>query len=470
MRRWLAASLMVCAASVSRCDAKPTGRVCTISPQTADFRLVASGTEFHDSLGRVVVLRGVDAGGRSKFAPYVPFDFGTDFDGALAKYMDRAASWGIDVMRVPFTWAALEPTQGQDDATWLAHYDAIIDAAWARGIWSVIDFHQDVYAEEFCGDGFPGWTLTSPPAPHHDCPQWSFEYFSDDAVKAAFDAFWAPALAVMTAYLAAWDRMVARYKDKPGVLGFEPINEPGWGTADPKRVQRDDPQRLLHADGRAHARARAGVARLRRSGRARWRLADDVAHAPARRRRRLRAALLSAHEQPRRAARRHDASGATSARRGTRPCSSASSARATISSRRPPLMQARLRLARRARHERLRVGIQRRHRAVEQRNRQRRRRRRHRVSRRAGRRSARSRAPSRARRSPAASTRDVDLHARVSHPPPRHRRLVSLRARIRTATTSRSTAAATTSTSVPGQMLVQPDAGATKVTLLITPR
>jgi endoglycosylceramidase len=233
MRRWLAASLIVCAASASRCDVKPAGRVCTISPPTVDFRLVASGTEFHDSLGRVVFLRGVDAGGRSKFAPYVPFDFGSDFDGALAKYMDRAASWGIDVVRVPFTWAALEPVQGQDDATWLAHYDAIIDAAWARGIWSVIDFHQDVYSENLCGDGFPSWTLTNPPAPHHDCPQWQFEYFNDDAVKSAFDAFWAPSSPVMTAYVAAWDRMVARYKDKPGVLGFEPINEPGWGSADP---------------------------------------------------------------------------------------------------------------------------------------------------------------------------------------------------------------------------------------------
>jgi endoglycosylceramidase len=37
---------------------------------------------------------------------------------------------------------------------------------------------------------------------------------------------------VQAQYLAAWDVMVARYKDKPGVLGFEPINEPGWGTAD----------------------------------------------------------------------------------------------------------------------------------------------------------------------------------------------------------------------------------------------
>jgi endoglycosylceramidase len=233
--RWpFVVSALACLAFVPRCDSKPAARVCTIAPPQADFRLGTDGFAFKDSLGRVVLLRGVDAGGRSKFAPYVPFDFGSDFDGALAKYMDRAASWGIDAMRVPFTWAALEPTQGQDDAQWLARYDAILDAAWARGIWTVVDFHQDIYSEVYCGDGFPGWTVANPPAPHHDCPQWSFQYFNDADVRAAFDAFWAPGSSVMTAYLAAWDVMIARYKDKPGVLGFEPINEPGWGTADPQ--------------------------------------------------------------------------------------------------------------------------------------------------------------------------------------------------------------------------------------------
>ena len=231
MRRitWLAPLVLFFA-----CDAKPAARTCTIAPPQVDYRLVTDGTAFRDSLGRVVFLRGVDAGGRSKLAPYVPFDFSgdSDFDAALAKYMDRAASWGIDAMRVPFTWAALEPVQGQDDGQWLARYDAILDAAWARGIWTVVDFHQDVYAENFCGDGFPSWTLTNPPAPHHDCPQWGLEYFSDDGVRAAFDAFWANTDGVQDAFFAAWDVMIARTKDKPGVLGFEAINEPAAGTAD----------------------------------------------------------------------------------------------------------------------------------------------------------------------------------------------------------------------------------------------
>jgi endoglycosylceramidase len=133
-------------------------------------------------------------------------------------------------MRVPFTWAALEPQQGQRDAAWLSQYKQLVDAAWARGIWVVVDFHQDVYSECFCGDGFPAWTVANAPPSHHDCPTWQSEYFTDPAVKQAFDAFWAPGSSVMTGYLAAWDAMIAQLKDEPGVVGFEPINEPAPGT------------------------------------------------------------------------------------------------------------------------------------------------------------------------------------------------------------------------------------------------
>ena len=102
---------------------------CTLTPPSPpDWRLQADGTFLRDGLGRVVFLRGVDAGGRSKFAPYVPFDYPSgQYAAALDAYMDRAASWGIDAMRVPFTWAALEPTQGQDDADWLSRYQQLLD-------------------------------------------------------------------------------------------------------------------------------------------------------------------------------------------------------------------------------------------------------------------------------------------------------------------------------------------------------
>jgi endoglycosylceramidase len=202
-------------------------------PAPPDWRLHVDGIVLRDSLGRAVLLRGVNAGGRSKFAPFAPFDFASDqYAAALGAYLDRAASWGIDAMRVPFTWEALEPTQaGARDADWLGRYQQLIDGAWARGIWTFLDFHQDLYSQNFCGDGFPPWTVPNAPAPHHDCSGWQLQYFSDAAMQQAFDAFWAAGSPVQAQYLAAWDFLVARFKDEPGVVGFEPINEPGWGTA-----------------------------------------------------------------------------------------------------------------------------------------------------------------------------------------------------------------------------------------------
>jgi endoglycosylceramidase len=229
--RALVVSLIALAAG---CGANDQPAACALTaPAPTDWRLHTDGTLFRDSIGRVVTLRGVDAGGRSKFAPFAPFDFPDGgYDGALAAYLDRAASWGVNAMRVPFTWAAVEPTEGTDDAQFLARYDALLDGAWARGIRTIVDMHQDVYAENFCGDGFPAWTLPQPaPAPHHDCASWFLNYGNAD-VRAAFDALWAPGSTVRTKLDAMWDRMVARHKDRPGVLGFEPINEPSSGSAD----------------------------------------------------------------------------------------------------------------------------------------------------------------------------------------------------------------------------------------------
>jgi len=204
-------------------------------PSPAKTILTPEGTRLRDDLGRVVFLRGVNAGGRSKFAPFVPFDFPADgFDQALAQYLDRAASWGISVLRVPFAWAAVEPTKGVDDQAFLARYDALLDAAWQRGMYTIVDFHQDIYSEVYCGDGFPAWTIAgTTPAPHHDCADWFVHYSQDEDVRAAFNAFWSDTNGARTDFRALWSRMAARYANRPGVIGFEPLNEPHQGSAEP---------------------------------------------------------------------------------------------------------------------------------------------------------------------------------------------------------------------------------------------
>ncbi|MFI5298486.1 MAG: cellulase family glycosylhydrolase [Polyangiales bacterium] len=233
-------------------------RRCTIPPLGVDeWRVHTDGTHFRDERGRELFLRGVNAGGRSKFAPFVPFDYPSGgFDTALAQYLDRAAAWGVDVLRLPFSWAGVEPAQGADDADYLARYDAMIDAAWARGIWVVVDFHQDAYSEVYCGDGFPAWTIPDPhPSPHHDCPNWITDSLTDPGVKAAWDAFWANGSTTRAAYLSLWNRMATRYVDRAGVLGFELLNEPGVGSVTDTNTWESTVLTSFYSDVIAHVRA-----------------------------------------------------------------------------------------------------------------------------------------------------------------------------------------------------------------------
>lgn len=225
-------------ASVDASEPLPEAEECDIpAPELDSWRLEADGTLLRDALGRIVLLRGVNAGGRSKMPPFLPFaiaEDGSDFEAALATYMDQILGWGFSAIRLVFTWESVEPEPGIYDEEHLARYDAMIDAAWDRGVRVIIDFHQDVYASIYCGDGFPLWTLPEELLQElpDDCSTWFMGYLNNDNVRAAFDRFWADADGVKTAYFALWDMMAERYADRPGVLGFEPINEPGWGTAE----------------------------------------------------------------------------------------------------------------------------------------------------------------------------------------------------------------------------------------------
>ncbi|MFT5684103.1 MAG: endoglycosylceramidase [Myxococcota bacterium] len=216
--------VLLLACSTDRCD---------IDPPRSEL-VAIEGTHLVDEHGRRVILRGVNAGGRSKMPPYMPFDITGDHAAALDDYLDATEGWGINVLRVPFSWAAMEPVAGADDEVWLAQYDLLLDAAWDRGLWTIVDFHQDLYAERYCGDGFPDWTTAedTPGVPRSDCETWFTGYLTDDESWSSWDAFWSDSSGAQTAFYAMWERMAARHADRAGVIGFEIINEPFWGNAD----------------------------------------------------------------------------------------------------------------------------------------------------------------------------------------------------------------------------------------------
>lgn len=217
-----------------------------------------------DALGRDVALRGLNTGGRSKFAPFLPFtvDDPADLDSVRAAadaYFGRLPAWGLDAVRMPFSWEALEPTPGRYDTSYLARYEAMLDAAAAHELRVVVDFHQDVYASPFCGDGFPPWSIPTPdpPPPTHDCPQWFAGYFGNADLRESFDRFWSDADGLQAQYLAMWLTMVDAVGDHPAVVGFEMMNEPGWGTYDDLDAFKQDVLVPFYTDVAAQLRAAA---------------------------------------------------------------------------------------------------------------------------------------------------------------------------------------------------------------------
>lgn len=231
---------------------------------SARLELDAAG-RMHDALGRDVQLRGVNTGGRSKWAPFMPFPVDAEaelpaVEAAAAAFFARLPAWGVNAVRLLFSWEALEPAPGQYDMRYLDRYAAMVEAAWAHGLRVIVDFHQDIYAAPFCGDGFPPWTLGALPDPPHACPDadWGLKYLTSSEVRAAFDSFWADENAIQAAFFAMWGVMIDRVGDHPGVVGLEILNEPGWGTAPDIPTFKHETLNPFHTKAVAELRARAG--------------------------------------------------------------------------------------------------------------------------------------------------------------------------------------------------------------------
>jgi endoglycosylceramidase len=201
-----------------------------LSLATAMLTLTALHTDgafFRDAAGGAVILRGVNVAGNAKVPP---------FRGITDEHqLDPLPGWGFNVLRLLFTWEAYEPQPGTYDDAYLAYYQGVVDAAAARGLWVVVDFHQDAYSRGSiggCGEGFPLWAL--PPtvtaaAPDNgaDCSNWGSRLLGDADLKTTWDAFYADTSGARTRYLAMVARVAGALAGRANVVGYDLLNEPG---------------------------------------------------------------------------------------------------------------------------------------------------------------------------------------------------------------------------------------------------
>jgi endoglycosylceramidase len=212
-------ALVVPASSQAR--SRPVRR----SPDRASTR----GRWLIDAQGRTLLLHGLNL--VAKRPPYTPASLGFGNDDA-----QFLAANGFTAVRLGVIYAGVEPQPGVYDQAYLnsiAHTVAILHS---HRIYTLLDFHQDQYNEQFQGEGFPNWAVQNGSL---SSPRLGFpgNYLGNPALEHAFSAFFANArgpggVGLEDRYAAAWQHVAKRFAYAPGILGYDLINEPAPGKED----------------------------------------------------------------------------------------------------------------------------------------------------------------------------------------------------------------------------------------------
>ncbi|MEU8353689.1 cellulase family glycosylhydrolase [Streptomyces sp. NPDC048845] len=222
--------------------------------------LHADGDRLADEQGRTVVLRGVGLGGWMNMENFVTGYPGSEreirrllraamgeeaytsfFDTFLTDFFDEAdarhlASLGLNSVRIPVNYRHFEdddrPMEWKE--TGFARLDRVVTLLARHGLYSVIDLHALPGAQN------QHWHSDNPT---HRSEFWTHRHFQDRAV-------------------ALWEQLAERYKDRPEVAGYNPVNEPAEPTGEVlaafyRRLERAiravDPRHVLFLDGNRYS-------------------------------------------------------------------------------------------------------------------------------------------------------------------------------------------------------------------------
>lgn len=193
------------------------------APASGDISLGTTGKWITNSQGQVVILHGVNM--VYKVPPYDPSAAGFGDDDA-----QFLADNGFNVVRLGINWAAIEPEPGVYDDEYLASIQQTVQTLNAHGVYVILDMHQDTYGATFGGEGAPEWATQTGGLPN---PILGFPLtqFLNPAEHHAWDAFWsnnkAPdGIGLASHYAQTWQHVAYYFKDEPGVVGYEIMNEP----------------------------------------------------------------------------------------------------------------------------------------------------------------------------------------------------------------------------------------------------
>lgn len=199
--------------------------------QVKDRRIV-------DDQGRQVLLRGANVNALGEYAQNDPALEPTA--PVTGKDWDAMAAHGFSVVRLIISWSLLEPERGKIDKSYIQKVAKTVQAANERGIYVVLDAHQDAWSmysvtpkEAACPagteptigwNGAPKWATITDGATTCLAPGENRE--SAPAVKRAFANFYANTDGIADQLTKVWAAVAEEFADNPGVAGYDLLNEP----------------------------------------------------------------------------------------------------------------------------------------------------------------------------------------------------------------------------------------------------
>ncbi len=170
-----------------------------------------------DASGRKVLLRGFNADALVAY----PKDPPAPLDEADATLMQQA---GFDVVRLGIDWSQLEPVRGRIDQAYLDRIAGTVSTLNRHGLWVVLDMHFRLgWSPRFGYSGAPGWATIGLPN-WNPLPQYSWSPSLSPAAFTSDTYFWLSSDWKKDFYR-TWQAVANRFKDNPGVAGYDIFNE-----------------------------------------------------------------------------------------------------------------------------------------------------------------------------------------------------------------------------------------------------
>jgi endoglycosylceramidase len=243
-----------CVALVAACAA-PAAQAAPTPP------LGHAGRWITDAEGRVVILHGVNMVYKKKPTYYPSVTgFGDDDAAFLARH-------GFNTVRLGVIYAGVESKKpGQYDDAYIDHVAETERVLARHGVFSLVDFHQDMYNERFEGEGWPDWAVQTDGLQPERGAGFPGNYVASPALNRAYDHFWANdevgGAKLQDAYAAAWRRVASKFSDRPYVMGYDLFNEPWPGSVWPSCA---NPPGCPTADMTLTAFSKRAIAQIRKA-------------------------------------------------------------------------------------------------------------------------------------------------------------------------------------------------------------